>query len=220
MNDKHFLTPAGNVMAAHKSITIDEGEVDRARRFKEAALPLLDDAYRLANFLLRNRADAEDAVQQAYLLALKHFDSLRGGDIKPWLLTILRNVCFKEFGRRARRETPSDLSDDGAAEAPVWQEAPPSPEAALLRRQNEEQIRQLVSELPPSLRETLVLREFNDLSYREIADVTGAPIGTVMSRLSRARALLRENWINQENQEEEKPARATRSPRASRRACN
>src|ERR1700743_2023327 len=163
----------------------DKNEEDRARRFRDVALPCLDDAYTLANFLMRNRTDAEDAVQECYLRALRHFDSwqgdaVKGDTIKPSLFAILRNVCYSELGRRRRQETPTDLSNDRQAEQPFWQEPQPLPESELLNRQEGAPIRQLVASLPAPYREAILLREFNDMSYREIAEVTGVPIGTVM----------------------------------------
>jgi len=169
---------------------------EKARRFRDAALPYLDDAYALARFLMRNATDAEDAVQECYLRAFRHFDSYRGPAMKPWLLTILRNVCNAEFTRRGRLEIPSDLTEEApTAEAlPMWQEPQTSPEAVLLRHQDDETIRRLVAELPQPFREAIVLREVNELSYHEIAEVAGVPVGTVMSRLARARSMLRSAW--------------------------
>jgi RNA polymerase sigma-70 factor (ECF subfamily) len=170
-------------------------EQDRARRFRDAALPYLDDVYTLARYLLRNPTDAEDAVQECYLRALRHFDSYRGPVMKPWLLAILKNVCYAEFSRRGRQETPADLAEDAnVAAEPLWQEPQATPESALLRRQDDATIRRLVDALPGPFRETIVLREINDLSYQEIAEVAGVPVGTVMSRLNRARAMLRASW--------------------------
>src|ERR1700733_75792 len=169
---------------------------DKVSRFRDAALPHLDDVYTLARYLMRNAADADDAVQECYLRALRHFDSYRGPAMKPWLLTILRNVCNAEFSRRGRQEMPTDLTEEApTAEAlPMWQEPQASPEAALLRHQNDETIRRLVAELPQPFREAIVLREVNELSYHEIAEVAGVPVGTVMSRLARARSMLRSAW--------------------------
>jgi RNA polymerase sigma-70 factor, ECF subfamily len=169
---------------------------DQARRFRDAALPHLDDVYTLARYLMRNAADAEDAVQDCYLRALRHFDSYRGPAMKPWLLAILRNVCNAEFVRRNRQEAPVGLPEDEAAAPalPMWQEPQASPEAVMLRRHDNETIRRLVAKLPQPFRETIVLRELNDLSYLEIAEVAGVPVGTVMSRLARARAMLRSAW--------------------------
>jgi RNA polymerase sigma-70 factor, ECF subfamily len=169
---------------------------ERMRRFRDAALPHLDDVFTLARYLTRNASDAEDAAQECYLRALRHFDSYRGPAMKPWLLAILRNVCNAEFARRRKEEVPTDTTqDDPLTEAmPMWQEPQASPESLVLRQQDSATIRRLVAELPEPFREAIVLREINDLSYQEIADVAGVPVGTVMSRLARARAMLRSAW--------------------------
>jgi RNA polymerase sigma factor (sigma-70 family) len=173
-----------------------DGDADRARRFRDAALPHLDDVYTLARYLMRDGADAEDAAHECYLRALRHFDSYRGPAIKPWLLAILRNVCKAEFARRAAQPIAAEpTEDDRSADAlPPWQEPPLSPEAELLRRHDGATIRRLITALPEPFREALVLRDINDLSYRDIAEVTGVPVGTVMSRLARARSMLRARW--------------------------
>jgi len=173
-----------------------DSEGDKARRFRDAALPYLDDVFTLARYLMRNTVDAEDAAQECYLRALRHFDSYRGPAMKPWLLTILRNVCNAEFARRGNREALSDLPPDESAaeETPVWQEPQASPETAMLREHDDDRIRRLVATLPAQFREVIVLREINDLSYQEIAQVAGVPVGTVMSRLARARSMLRSAW--------------------------
>ncbi len=169
---------------------------DRARRFRDAALPYLDDIFTLARYLMRNAVDAEDAAQECYLRALRHFDSYRGPAMKPWLLAILRNVCNAEFARRGKQEAPADYSEEKstAEEPPMWQEPQASPEAVLLCQHDGDTIRQLVAALPQPFREAIVLREVNDLSYHEIAEVSGVPVGTVMSRLARARSMLRSAW--------------------------
>jgi len=169
---------------------------DRMRRFHDAALPCLDDVFTLARYLMRNPSDAEDAVQECYLRALRHFDTYRGPAMKPWLFAILRNVCNAEFARRGKEEVPTDYTaDDSAAEEmPMWQEPQASPESSILRQQESAAIRRLVEELPRPFREVIVLREIADLSYQEIAEVAGVPVGTVMSRLARARAMLRSAW--------------------------
>jgi RNA polymerase sigma-70 factor (ECF subfamily) len=181
----------------HGSMAIDnDSEDEKARRFRDAALPYLDDVFTLARYLMRNTADAEDAAQECYLRALRHFDSYRGPAMKPWLLTILRNVCNAEFARRGNRETLSDSAlDEPASEAvPIWQEPQASPETAMLRQHDDDRIRGLVAGLPAQFREVIVLREINDLSYQEIAQVAAVPVGTVMSRLARARSMLRSAW--------------------------
>jgi RNA polymerase sigma-70 factor (ECF subfamily) len=174
-------------------------EHSKAQRFRDAALPHLDDVYSLARCLLRNTADAEDAAQECYLRAYRYFDTFSGPAIKPWLLTILRNVCHAEYARRARITTvelQSEEEDIGSA--PIWQAENDTPENAILTQIDAETARQLIEALPEPFRETLILREINDLSYREIALVVDAPVGTVMSRLARARAMLRKAWIAQD----------------------
>jgi RNA polymerase sigma-70 factor, ECF subfamily len=170
-------------------------ERDRARRFHDAALPHLDDVFTFARYLMRNAADAEDAVQECYLRALHHFDSYHGPAIKPWLLAILRNVCKAEFARRATQAALSECDEEEAEnDVPLWQEPTISPEAELLRQVDGSTIRRLVEALPQPFREAIVLRDVNNLSYREIAEVAGVPVGTVMSRLARARSMLRAAW--------------------------
>jgi RNA polymerase sigma factor (sigma-70 family) len=172
---------------------------DRARRFRDAALPHLDDVYTLARYLLRDATDAEDAVQECFLRALKHFDSYRGPAMKPWLFAILRNVCRAEYARRA--SAPTDTIDDVPEEAgqtPLWREAQETPETEMLRQRDAGAIQRLVAALAEPFRETFVLREIHNLSYREIAAVAEVPVGTVMSRLARARAMLRSAWTAEE----------------------
>ena len=195
--------PAFSVKAGQKAMPVNssDGDPEKARRFRDAALPHLDDVYTLARYLLRDAADAEDAVQECYLRALRHFDSYRGPAMKPWLFAILRNVCRAEFARRASSPTaPIDDVPDDAEQTPLWHEAQETPEAQMLHRWDSTTIGRLVAALAEPFRETLVLREIHDLSYREIADIVGAPVGTVMSRLARARAMLRSAWMAEEEQ--------------------
>jgi RNA polymerase sigma-70 factor, ECF subfamily len=176
-----------------------DAHLDKARRFRDAALPHLNDVYTLARYLLRNGADADDAAQECYLRALRYFDTFRGTEIKPWLFAILRNICRGEFARRSHVTLAMDDTTDDAEDAtPLWQDEQASPETEVLRQWDAETIRRLVAELPNPFREAIVLREVNDLSYREIADVVGVPVGTVMSRLARARSMLRKAWIAEE----------------------
>ena len=177
---------------------------DKARRFRDLALPYLDDVYTLARYLLRDTADAEDAVQECYLRALRHFDTFRGPAIKPWLFAILRNVCRGEFARRSSglhyidQYVGGETDKDEDAVGPLWQEQQVSPETETLHQRDAQTIRRLVAELPEQFREAIVLREINDLPYRDIANVIGVPVGTVMSRLARARSMLRKAWIAEE----------------------
>ncbi len=187
---------AASWTAVRATMTADaDTDQDRARRFRDAALPHLDDVFALARYLMHNTADAEDAVQECYLRALHHFDSYRGPAMKPWLLAILRNVCNAEFARRRKQPAPADQAGEEAAEtAPLWQEPEASPESLMLRERDDATIRRLVAALPQPFREAIVLREINELSYQEIAQVAGVPVGTVMSRLARARSMLRSAW--------------------------
>lgn len=173
---------------------------EKGRHFREAALPYLDDVYTVARYLLRDPADAEDAVQECYLRALKHFDTYRGPAMKPWLLAILRNVCHAELARRARSAatTVDDLPERAEATAPVWQETQGTPETQTLQKSDANAIRRMIAALEEPFRETFVLREIQNLSYREIAETVGVPVGTVMSRLARARAMLRSAWLAEE----------------------
>ena len=175
-------------------------DLQKAQRFREAALPYLDDVYTLARYLLRDASDAEDAVQECYLRALKHFDSYRGPAMKPWLFAILRNVCNAEYARRAHRHSAIEDTPGAAEQTPIWQETEASPETEVLRSRDAGAIRKLIDALAEPFRETFVLREINNLSYREIAEAAGVPVGTVMSRLARARAMLRAAWTADEEQ--------------------
>lgn len=173
-------------------------DLQKAQRFREAALPYLDDVYTLARYLLRDPSDAEDAVQECYLRALKHFDSYRGPAMKPWLFAILRNVCNAEYARRAHRPNAIEDTPGADEQTPLWQESEASPETEVLRSRDAGAVRKLIDALADPFKETFVLREINNLSYREIAEAAGVPIGTVMSRLARARAMLRAAWTAEE----------------------
>jgi RNA polymerase sigma-70 factor (ECF subfamily) len=179
----------------------DNDTARRAERFRTLALPHLDDVYTLARYLLRNASDAEDAAQECLLRAFRHFDTFRGGPIKPWLMAILRNVCRAEYARRgALSAVQGELGDEEteAASENLWGEAAASPETMTLRQFDTTTVQRLVTELPEPLREVIVLREINGMSYRDISEVIDSPIGTVMSRLARARALLRAAWLAEE----------------------
>ncbi len=192
---------SGRYVMSDKTTDVDP---DRARRFRDTTLPHLDALYTFARYLLRDPADADDAVQECYLRALRHFDTLRSPEVKPWLLAILRNVCRVEYGRRSRVLLYDVNAEPDGPEGmiPLWQEAQDTPETEMLRKLDAETIRGLVAALPDAFREVMVLREVDDLSYREIAAIVGAPVGTVMSRLARGRAMLREAWLKAEHKEQ------------------
>jgi RNA polymerase sigma-70 factor (ECF subfamily) len=180
-------------MARDAAYMSDDG---RADRFKVLALPYLDEVYTLARYLLRNASDADDAVQECYLRAFRHFDTFRGGPIKPWLLAILRNTCHATYAGGAKLIYTADATEPQMQ--PVWREDTETPEQTMLRQHATDMMRRLIGELPAEFKEVIVLREINDLSYRDIAVVIEAPIGTVMSRLARGRKILREAWVKAE----------------------
>jgi RNA polymerase sigma factor (sigma-70 family) len=163
-----------------------------AARFKEVVLPHLDAAYGLARVLAREPDAAEDIVQEAMLRAFRGFDGFRGGDPRAWLLAIVRN-CFLTWAAARRSEGAAPDPDDETVEDPWGREAA-TPEALLERGDEIAAVRGVIAVLPGPFREALVLREMEDLSYREIAAVTGVPVGTVMSRLARARSLFGAAW--------------------------
>jgi RNA polymerase sigma-70 factor, ECF subfamily len=171
---------------------------DRRRRFELLALPHLDAAYNLARWLAGNAADAEDVLQDAYLRAFRYFDAFRGPDIRVWLLSIVRNT-FLSWVKENRSSRLVFVPDERGGEAAdpaetMWGEAPRDPESLMLRSADTGTLNRLIEDLPTEYREVLLLREVEEMPYRDIAAVVGVPIGTVMSRLARSRALLRRNW--------------------------
>jgi RNA polymerase sigma-70 factor (ECF subfamily) len=157
--------------------------------FERRVLPHLDAGYNLARWLLHGDAQAQDAVQEACLRAMRYFDSLRAGDARPWFLGIVRNTCFAAL-QRARLWMP--LEDDDAVDASQPLVELPGPERALGQAQLRARVDAAIRSLSPPLREAIVLRELEDLDYAAIARIAGVPVGTVMSRLSRAREKLRQ----------------------------
>jgi RNA polymerase sigma-70 factor (ECF subfamily) len=164
---------------------------DRRERFEALALPHIDAAYSLARWLSRSADDADDVVQDAMLRAYRAFDGVRGDNIRVWLLTIVRN-CWRNRAADGRRRGQVPLPGDD--DKPLAFEGP-GPEDEAMRASDRRRLDLLIAELPEDFRLVLVLREIQDMSYREIAEATGAPIGTVMSRLARARGLLKDQWL-------------------------
>ncbi len=161
-------------------------EVRKTRQelFERTVLPYLGSAYNLARWLTRNEHDAEDIVQEAFLRALRSFDTFTvGRDARAWLLTIVRNACRTWYGQNRSRETTVDWDVDSQPALAEWS----NPEAVLIGSGNSELIRQAMEHLPFEYREILILRELEELSYKEIAQILDIPLGTVMSRISRAR---------------------------------
>jgi RNA polymerase sigma-70 factor (ECF subfamily) len=155
---------------------------DGLERFERELLPLMDEAYTLARYLSGDPTDAQDMVQEAYLRALRYFDSYRSGDARAWFLTIVRHCCYT-----LRRTRHTSLEVQPASLLDV--EAPPAyaADGRALQRDRVESVDRALATLSPEFREVLVLRDAHGLSYEEIARVVGVPIGTVMSRLARAR---------------------------------
>jgi RNA polymerase sigma factor (sigma-70 family) len=156
-------------------------------RFEILMLPLMNDAYNLARWLMRNQQDAEDLVQESYLRAFKFFGSFHEGtNPRAWLLRIVRNTCYTALAAGERRKREVSLEEE-ASEIP---DTSPLPPVILSKRATVEAVRAAIAELDTDFREAIVLRELEGLSYREIAEVTGVPMGTVMSRLARGRTQL------------------------------
>jgi RNA polymerase sigma-70 factor (ECF subfamily) len=159
-------------------------------------LPHMDAAYRLARWLLRDPQEAEDAVQDSYLKAYEAFDQYAGGSGAAWLLKIVRNTSLSMLRSRNSRGNIVVLKDlsgrDDAGRSPIAADSSPLPDRALIAKDEQEQLRLLLAELPEIYREVIVLRELEEMTYQQIADITGVPVGTVMSRLSRARSALRD----------------------------
>ena len=153
---------------------------------EEALLLHLDAAYNLARWLTRDERDAEDVVQEAYLRALRHFGTFRGGDARPWLLKIVRNTFYTWI----RRNRLSDMMTPFDEEEDIHISDAPSPEMLLVKEADQRLVRQALRQLPTEFLEVIVLREFEELSYQQIAETVQIPVGTVMSRLARARGRL------------------------------
>jgi RNA polymerase sigma factor, sigma-70 family len=161
--------------------------------FEEAVLPHLDAAYNLARWLTRNDADAEDVVQEAYLRAFRFFGGFHGAEGRSWLLAIVRNTCYTWMQHNRSPELTIPLDDD----LHEIESKDLNPEALLLQSADTQMVRQALEDLPVAFREVLVLRELEEMSYREIASTTDLPLGTVMSRLARGRKRLQLALTNQ-----------------------
>jgi RNA polymerase sigma-70 factor (ECF subfamily) len=166
--------------------------MSRVPTFESTVLPHLDAAYNLARWLTRNDHDAEDVVQEAFMRALRYFDGLKGNEARPWLLGIVRNTGYSWL----EKNRPAELVavEDMDAQVPgidSTQQAPVSPEVILLQSANRKLVNQALEDLPVIFREVIVMREIEDMTYKEIAAVVAIPLGTVMSRLSRGREMLK-----------------------------
>jgi len=166
-------------------------EENPSRRFSDAALPHLDAAFNLARWISRNDHDAQDIVQDAFLRAFRAFGTFRGGNAKPWLLAIVRNTSYTWLSRHRRAELEVAYDDDihGGEDSASGNGDVGNPEAILARAEDARIVNEVLAEMPVGYREVIVLRDLEELSYKEIAQVAGLPIGTVMSRLARGRKL-------------------------------
>jgi len=160
-------------------------------RFRELVLPQLDAGYNLARWLTRNAHDADDVVQDACVRAIQYFDALRGSDARAWFLAIVRN-SFYDRCRRDRTHPTISVEEESARIEALADPGAIDPELAAVRSEQSRQLALAMARLPLAYREIVILRDLEDLSYKEIASVLAVPIGTVMSRLARARALLQE----------------------------
>ncbi|WNC88307.1 RNA polymerase sigma factor [Paraburkholderia sp. FT54] len=168
-----------------------ESEAARSRRFQQMVLPHLDAAYNLARWLCGNASDADDVVQEAFMRAFRFFDTFRGDSARPWLLAIVRRTWYTEWRRRASsHETVEfdDTMDDATFDG--WSVGGADPQALLIRDEDTKLVHEALAQLPVEYREVLMLRELEEMGYREIAAVADVPIGTVMSRLARGRRKL------------------------------
>jgi len=182
----------------------------KARQFRELALPHLDDAYNFARWLTRNAQDAEDVVQDAYMRAFQFFDGFRGTNPRAWILAIVRNSYYARL-RKAQsqaevRQAAVPISETGdeqdLGEQESWDPNQDNAETMLIKKSEADALHSIIATLPIPFREALVLREMEELSYQQIAEITGAPIGTVMSRLARARGLLQKAWVKYREKEQ------------------
>jgi RNA polymerase sigma-70 factor (ECF subfamily) len=175
----------GNKIAGGAVLTL--GGKDKLQHFEQAMMPHMDAAYNLARWLTRNEDDAQDVVQEAYLRAFRFFDGFHGLDARAWLLTTVRNTCYTwlERNRRSRSATSFDEEIHSLDEDAM------NPSVLALKSGDVEMIRQSLQELPDEFREVIVLRDLEEMPYKQIAEVIKAPLGTVMSRLARARGKLK-----------------------------
>ena len=188
--------PRSRPCGPHRRKSSPLAEPSKPARFERAVMPHLDAAYNLARWLTGDAHDAEDVVQEAFLRAYRFFDGFHGDDGRAWMLAVVRNTCYTWL-KRNRPPTPTAAFDEALHGA----DDSFNPETLLLQGAARELLHQALAELPPEFREAVVLRELEGLSYKEIAAVTEAPIGTVMSRLARGRGMLRDRLARRLNEE-------------------
>jgi RNA polymerase sigma factor (sigma-70 family) len=186
--------PASDQLGPLSQSSPPDADADPAR-FKQIILPQLDAAYNYARYLSRDADAAQDIVQDAFLRAYRSFSGYRGGDARAWILTIVRN-CYYGRMMNLQRKLRVEIGHNGDTDEII--SAMPSdqdtPETALVRKARTETVRRMLDAMPRPMREILILREFEDLSYHQISKVTALPVGTVMSRLARARRAFKDAW--------------------------
>jgi RNA polymerase sigma-70 factor (ECF subfamily) len=163
------------------------GDQSKLTRFEQSILPHLDAAYNLARWLTRNEHDAEDMAQESYLRAFKFFDGFHGTDARAWLLAIVRNTCYTWLHQNRGRETMASFDE----EIHTIENEASNPAKLVLKSDDRELLKEALEELPVEFREVVVLRDLEELSYKQVAEVANIPLGTVMSRLARARERLK-----------------------------
>jgi RNA polymerase sigma-70 factor, ECF subfamily len=186
-------TPFGNKMrptavywmsAGVEGKDLDVLDLQERARFEQLVLPHLDAAFNLARWILRGRADAEDVAQEAMLRAFRFFRGFHGGDVRAWLLQIVRNNCYTWLEKNRPMELTAEFDEE------LYPQTGVTPESLAIAGDNRERLTRALEDLPPRFREVLILRELEGCSYKEIAAITSMPIGTVMSALARARQRL------------------------------
>jgi RNA polymerase sigma factor (sigma-70 family) len=170
---------------------------EKRARFEAEVLPHLDAAYRFARWLSHAPGDADDVVQDAILRAFRGFDALRGSDVKAWLMAIVRNCHSTALKQRSRRAFVPLPEENDAQDGYAMTASTPDPEHDSIRRDEQRTLDRLIAALPEEHRTVLMLREIEEMDYRQIAQITNVPIGTVMSRLARSRAALKARWLQQ-----------------------
>ena len=163
------------------------GDQSKLSRFEQIIVPHLDAAYNLARWLTRNEHDAEDMVQEAYLRAFKFLDGFHGTDARAWLLTIVRNTCYTWLQQNRSRDTTTSFDE----EIHTSESDDSNPATLVFKSDDRDKLKEALEELPVEFREVVVLRDLEDFSYKQIAEVINVPLGTVMSRLARARERLK-----------------------------
>jgi len=214
------VNETGNHAANGERAGDARAEAARSLRFQQMALPHLDAAYNLARWLCGNGHDADDVVQEAFMRAYRFFDTFHGETARPWLLAIVRRTWYTEWRRRsggvnATIEFDENLDDESFE---GWSSSSPDPEAQLIRDEDTRLVHEALEQLPVEYREVLILRELEELSYREIATIADLPVGTVMSRLARGRRKLATALMSLQSKGSARPKGGARDGGAAQRA--